>query len=409
MPATKLSRYHQAKVAWSNFESAEEALDVSRKEKAERQPDAAKILFCDRGQIDAVFRDKVASLPLRKRTGANVRIRAFASDRLVCSIYPESGGRISKRSRLAKRGRKSSPVLRLDKRRETRRHVVVGNRARFLPAMTRFTNHAKNMLMDGAYVIETHKDCQAVFVTLTFPGSTDQSRDVISMASGYIIDRLNRWLRYKAFGGLYCYVWELTKRGFPHLHIVLAVHETSNTGGISELLQQEWRAILLDVCEQSACDVFERHNGGSWIGDRRVPFISVRRISTGVAKYVSKYVSKARSKCSKTANFRPGRWTGVSKQLRALVLSKRLEVVIRFPSLKQARRAAIRSIEDLKPIFSSVFKCTKNAAFQALTYSCASAMHKGSKHAAMLVAHCKHAMTQSVFSLPNISLSLNST
>ena len=248
-------------------------------------------------------------------------------------------------------------VLRLDKRRETRRGIEIGNRLRFPPRETRFTQHGRNFVKDGAHLIERHGKGKAVFATLTFPSVTAQSMEIYRHASAYLIDRINRWIRYRVSDGLFLYVWERTKRGTPHLHLMFKTSGTSSISRISEELQIEWRSILLDVCEQTTCDLFERPGGRTWIGDRRKPFVNCRPVSAGLGQYLGKYLSKGRSKDSSQGAWYPGLWWGVSKPLRKLVSQSRLHVRIWTDTEETARKHVADSIRLAPNVLTEPFVC----------------------------------------------------
>lgn len=365
------SRYRRPKINWGRYESAAEALgDNLAWAKPSRPVMGANVAFEPPQNIAGLSR--LLRATDRPRTlGQEVSIRAYASDRVVLASYPEPA-RVRELARAVGNRRKdAATVLRLDKLHESRRALKVGSRWRYKPRETKFTNYGKNFVRDACHLIERDVAGSAVFLTLTFPGRSELALQIYSHVSGYLVDRFNRWLRYKCAGGLYCYVWELTKKGAPHLHYLFKTTGGVDAAAIGEQCKSEWQKILLDVCEQTQCDLFERSQGGTWIADTEKPYVAARDVYVGIANYLSKYMSKGQGKASAKARWRPGRWWRCSQPLKALVLRARLHVTVRHESSRSSRLWLAQSISFASELFTSVKHCDPARCHGALVVSCA--------------------------------------
>jgi hypothetical protein len=365
--AVKRSRYLSHRQNWTWFDSVEQALNFKQRKAVPLGLTQAELVLFSRpcSSQSRKASDDCSPEPCKKVFRTTVK--AYASDRIVLSSSKVPVLEESDRSERRKKTKRGKLVLELDTRRESRRQLKIGSKWRLKPVATRFTTWGKNFVRDATHVIEHDLEGCGVFLTLTFPGRSETSLDVVQFASGYIVDRFNRWLRYKCDGGLFAYVWELTKSGAPHLHYVFKVLRADTVGRIQEECQREWRNILLDVCEQTTCDVFERSGGGTWIGDRRMPFTRAIPIASGLSKYLSKYISKGRSKSGTAHKWCPGRWWACSAPLRKLVLGRRLNVRLDFESSRDGDAFVDNCVSFGGPLFLSQFSPASADVFGAVT------------------------------------------
>jgi len=354
---TRRSRYLPHKLNWSNFESSNQALDANKTAWAQRSDAGVKSLFASLNCQDSVLAKTVSALGDRRYLGGVLSIKAYAADRLVLAAYTEPSASQKLQTKVGKWSTSAASVLRLDKPSESRRSFKIGGRWRSRPQSTRFTSWAKAFVADAAHLVEHNREAAAVFLTLTFPGRSAQLLELLACASGYLVDRFNRWLRYKAAGSSFVYVWEKHKSGWPHLHYLFKCSSGADYQRIAKDCQAEWRAILLDLCEQTGCDFFERESGGSWLLDPAKPFVSARIVYVGLAKYLSKYMSKSASKTLQGAVWRPGRWWGCSANLRSEVLANRLTVKLKFGSEGEASALIAASFLLAGQVFATAFVC----------------------------------------------------
>lgn len=204
----------------------------------------------------------------------------------------------------------------------------MGGRQRFVPASKSFTVHGRNWLRDAAHIIETTGEGICLFVTLTVAGGTNEAFEALGIASGYIADRMNRWLRYKVAGGFYVYCWELQQRGAPHMHYLFRLPSDVDIVAFKLACNQEWRRILIDVSRESGVDVFRRLDGETWRDDPNKPRVNYVYVKRRYANYISKYTSKTKSKGGVVSPFRPTTWWGISASSRNAVAKERVEAIL---------------------------------------------------------------------------------
>lgn len=194
---------------------------------------------------------------------------------------------------------------------------------RNVPLKTGFTSHLRNQVVDGSAVLEKARGGKNYFFTLTIPGRGDDVNRVSSAASGYMVNRLNRWLKASLFQGRFLYVWEVQKRGTAHLHYLVQVRRGIQRNRFIRALRREWRGILADVSKSSGTNLFLEPGGKDWSGDARFPVIDVRSVTSSLAKYLGKYCSKSKSKAGASSGWHPGRWGALSYRLQRELRSAR--------------------------------------------------------------------------------------
>lgn len=281
---------------------------------------------------------------------AVVKLKKYAHERLVFTAYlkaPEYRGKKITVNEL-KRGLRLSGKL--DIHHESRHGLVIGGRLRNKPLKTKFTTTGKNMVRDGAYICEHETQGSGIFLTLTFPGGTEQGYETMALASGYCVDRVNRFLRYRVHKGIFSYVWELQKRGAPHLHYIFRLPVGADQDKFHREIKALWYRVLCDVSEDTKVDLFERKEGGTWLNHPEVLQVDIKPIHETYSKYLSKYISKTSTKDGKKTTWAPGRWWGVSSACRRAIYAHRLESVIPIhyaPGTFEYIRKWVSTIGDL--------------------------------------------------------------
>ncbi|RTL34989.1 MAG: hypothetical protein EKK48_30200 [Candidatus Melainabacteria bacterium] len=201
--------------------------------------------------------------------------------------------------------------------------------------------------MDAAHIVETSAKGRGVFVTLTLAGNTPEVFRCFSAATGYVVDRMNRWLRYKVVDSLFMYVFEFQKRGALHMHYLFRLPDGVKNREFTRELRSQWRKVLLDVSAESHVDLFRKKDGGTWRHRADKPRIQVKNLSRTYAQYISKYASKAESKSGSFDQFTPRRWWGCSREARALVREARLEAIIPTTSISTGFQGMISLLLNL--------------------------------------------------------------
>jgi hypothetical protein len=341
---------------------------------------------------DRVFEAGVLSRPAERYQEGYLKFKAYAHDRLVMTagMRTAMGGKPRQswgqtRPRLA---RGSSLVRPRETRRDCKERCAdgdcgecvahrerfgpwhIGGRERKIPPPTRFTPHGRNFVRDAGHLIERHNEGQAWFLTLTLPGSTQAAYRVLSAASGYVVDRLNRWLRYRVLNGWFVYVWEVQERGAGHLHYLFRTTGAAVQADIYQEVKNEWRKILLDVSNESGVDLFGRAEGGTWRTKWNQPRIDLQPVWFDLGCYVAKYASKNQSKDGHSTGWNPGRWWACSAPLRAKVLSERLTICISMRTWEEAKTALTNLLASTASLFTGTYKCPRVEFACQETWSC---------------------------------------
>lgn len=164
------------------------------------------------------------------------------------------------------------------------------------------------------------------FITLTCPGSSKDAIEAFSAWTGYLLNRLNEWLRMRQsrYSGqkdfFRLHVWELQKRGAEHVHYVCLLSRAVFLS-VTEDIRLWYANLLQRVSQLSGVDIFERADGkGSWSGNPGVLQIKVEEVVKSVSAYLSKYVGKTMGQRERgfTARLmpRPARLWGASRCLK---------------------------------------------------------------------------------------------
>lgn len=325
-----LSRYHPLELASRRLAQFEQGLEASRR--ARLALDAPLAVSGDN-----VFVRSQAHLASVQHRRGRVKVRMYAHERLVFTVAEDEQGFGKRATKYMRAMRSGGGPSNLVIRRESQPCLKIGGQWLSIPLKTKFTTSAKNTLRDAVHILETSCEGVGLFLTLTIAGGTDEVFRAISIASGYLVNRFNNFLRRTASVESFGYCWEIQGRGAPHLHYVFRMPQSAITAGFYRLVRQQWRRILLDASAEAGVDLFARSGGGTWRGDVNAPRVNFKVVRVGLGKYVSKYISKCKSKSGGATGWHPGRWTGVSYALRKRVQGARLDLQLTVPTLEAAR------------------------------------------------------------------------
>jgi hypothetical protein len=241
-----------------------------------------------------------------------------------------------------------------------------------------FGKRGRHTLLESGAVADRLAGLNAVCVTLTLPGSTQESIRALAAYSSWITNSLFQVLRdwrkkYKRKIE-YFYVWELQKRGALHLHICLAADSEQETlerlQTLGLKMKNKWFNLLREMATTKAVkrfgkkegklpgvDMFARnrviqgkHNQTvqTWRNKPDKWQWDVTPIKKSVAAYFSKYAGKGNAapvdkkgfeKYSIKAGRRcyvPSRWWGVSKALMQAIKANRFEYVVEMSGLQSS-------------------------------------------------------------------------
>lgn len=217
---------------------------------------------------------------------------------------------------------------------------------------SRFSTYARRTILRAGGALESevpHSEC--LFLTMTLPGSTNESMGVIAAWSAYIVDRFKSWLSKRVKSRYEMYVWEWQRRGALHLHYVVHCADRVIGEEIRRDLKAQWIRLLDSISRNSGVDVYARGFGFSHKNNKDVVRVDAQWCEKSVAAYLSKYVSKESKKNRDRVNSRyyPSRWYGVSRPL--LQLLRKLTITAVFDNLKRVEW--LTAYEDILSILQS--------------------------------------------------------
>lgn len=203
---------------------------------------------------------------------------------------------------------------------------------------TKFGNEAKRSIqrcaraLDG--IVETPRDI--LFLTGTLPGSGQEQFLAMAQWSSWVVHRLKAWVSEYCPGKMDFYCWELQKRGALHLHYAVHCPDEVNSQYILDNFKKQWIRLLDAVSEKTGVDLYlNAVRGFSHRPNKEVVQAKAERVLKGIGNYLGKYLSKSTQGVSRQGVFAPCRWWGVSRPLRELEKSERVEDVRFFMSQSQ--------------------------------------------------------------------------
>jgi hypothetical protein len=203
---------------------------------------------------------------------------------------------------------------------------------------TKFGNEAKRSIQRAARALDgiVEAPTDILFLTGTLPGSGQEQFMALAQWSSWVVHRLKAWIGTYVPSKYDFYCWELQKRGALHLHYAVHCPDEEVSERILRGFKAEWIRLLDAVAEKTGVDVYRNENRGfSHKSNKDAVQAKAERVVKGVGNYLGKYLSKSTQGTSRTGVFAPCRWWGVSRPLRALEKSERVETVRFFMSQSQ--------------------------------------------------------------------------
>lgn len=230
------------------------------------------------------------------------------------------------------------PLLDYSSELETARRVRLSGHGELATRVTKFGNEAKRSIqrcaraLDG--VVENPQDI--LFLTGTLPGSGQEQFLAIAQWSSWMVHGLKAWVAKRCPQKMDFYCWELQKRGALHLHYAVHCPDEAASEYILAEFKNEWCRLLDAVSEKTGVDMYlNAVRGFSHKANKENVQAKAERVIKGVGNYLGKYLSKSTQGTSRRGVFAPCRWWGVSRPLRALEKSERVENVRFFMSQSQ--------------------------------------------------------------------------
>jgi hypothetical protein len=253
--------------------------------------------------------------------------------------------------------------------------------------VTKFGHVARRKMQSAGYVFD--QLCQrvdqppnAVFLTLTLPGSTDEAIRTLAGWTGYISNRLFQVVRDCEKSNditlHWLKAWEWQKRGALHLHLVLGADSTVSHNillGCAKAIKDKWHDILLSFYSlpvprpvikfggRVGCmpivDMYERKNAKpgqikTWRNYPNDWQDKIESVKKSVGRYLSKYTGKSKELLGNIPSilYYPSRWYGFSRILHDSVASQTIDIRCELNSLTDtAFRTFVEDlISTLKPL-----------------------------------------------------------
>jgi hypothetical protein len=212
------------------------------------------------------------------------------------------------------------------------------------PSPRRFTVRGRRIVKRVASALEEKFGKERImFLTGTLPGSTDEAMLAIAQWSGYLMDRIQKWLRdnYSIDGNLYHVgVQELQARGALHYHALLVLPEGEDLEVVHENFRRFWYKLLCQLSDYTGVALFARklhtEYNGILVKDWREYTEATQDyewmrtggeiVKKSVASYLSGYLSGFDKNESKFGDWRkfpyyPSRWWAVTRAARDLMES----------------------------------------------------------------------------------------
>lgn len=209
-------------------------------------------------------------------------------------------------------------------------------RTYYKPVKTRFTNRARQTLLNAGAILDKCSPGNSIFFTATLPGDTDEAKEMLSILSGVVANRFTQWIRDNFPGREWLYVWEWQKRGALHLHMCIASRSPQEAAIIGWNLRRVWLCILADIEDSTGVHMFRNKEGVDHRGGKLSHACRADTLSTGAACYVAKYTTKGFAAGKGASNHYPGRWYAVSASLRRLIRQEEFQCSFVLPDLNNA-------------------------------------------------------------------------
>lgn len=136
--------------------------------------------------------------------------------------------------------------------------------------------------------------CRAIL--LTIPADYQAAFSTVAAYSGWIMNRLNTYLRRHLENPLWFYVWELQKRGALHLHFCFYAPTEELGQRLGDGMLELWLKLLEEMSQKSGNDLYwsgrYTKTGAKYYVPREKLINSNQAVYSGCAQYFAKYSGK---------------------------------------------------------------------------------------------------------------------
>lgn len=211
----------------------------------------------------------------------------------------------------------------------------------------------RKIVRAGAVMDELLPRGSLLFLTGTIPGGGRQVELAVAEQAPFLIDRLKSWLSYYRIDSFDCYVWELQKRGMPHLHFVCGISDESKRVIVLERFHDEWCRLLEQASIRSGVDLFRQGFGAGLRHAWRYVQANAQIVEKSVSRYLSKYLAKD---CSHKRQCPIPRWWGVSRPLNQEIARRTTTVEMVFESLHAASARFSELTGDIERLCDVIYE-----------------------------------------------------
>lgn len=199
-----------------------------------------------------------------------------------------------------------------------------------LPTRKYFRQSGRIRVMESASIATRLYGKNAIFCTMTIPGSGWRIAAAIAGSSGKIINRVKQWFRDN-LKGTYSYfsVWEWQKRGMLHLHCCVASNDVENLETLRKGLKQRWITLLQDISWDCKIDVFRKNLNWTWQDDLETCQMEAVWVTKSIVRYIAKYASKCVNTRTRPKFFCPTRWWSTDRETARVARLERVEILLR--------------------------------------------------------------------------------
>lgn len=221
-------------------------------------------------------------------------------------------------------------LVRCPKLRELKKHILRAYKAGFGVLSNRhpISKEARSMVREAGAIVDQSPKENTVFLTGTLPGDTPEAKVQLGAWSGWVVEKIQGWLRYHLPGMAYFGVWEYQGRGALHIHLCVRTNSQEDARWLIDHWKGRWIAILTKLCVRANCDLFARSASETWLGNPSITRTDAQVVKKSVSRYLSKYLSKGSLKRKAGHYSPPSAWSFVSAELRRAVFRSRLTVVV---------------------------------------------------------------------------------
>lgn len=234
-----------------------------------------------------------------------------------------------------------------------------------LASESRFGARGRDTIREFGAVSDELFGANALFLTLTLPGTGAAQYRSLAEWSSYVVQRVTQWWRDNAEGVQFAWVWEWQKRGALHLHAVVA---SADRGGLDRIRLGWWEEchrVLQDVSAKSDCNLFENTQTG--VNHENSPScqFDAQWVKKSAARYLAKYLGKRKEPGESVSFFAPARWWSVSSHALVEIRARRRIWLLESASLDRLESAVAVAIARVERTASGI-KWYQNKVFHWL-------------------------------------------